>query len=138
MSNAQQIEEGKELLIDFDKIGKIGRKGYHVVPVAVQDFDTREVLQIAYVNEEALRLSLAEARAVFFSTSRAQIWRKGETSGDILDLVEIRTNCEQNSLLFLVRKRTPGSCHTRDMAGNHRGTCFYRRVLPENNLKFLD
>lgn len=129
MSTAHEIEESLTLTLDFDKLGSIGRRGFAVLPVVVQDAASLEVLLIAYVNAEALRLSLAEKRAVFFSTSRGEIWRKGETSGDWLDLEEVRVNCEQNSLLFLVHKRGIGSCHTKGADGKTRSNCYYRRVL---------
>jgi len=121
-------EEGKKLTLDFAKLKTIGLSGYLVVPAVIQEAETLEVLLVAYVNQEALQLSLDEKRAVFFSTSRGEIWRKGDTSGDILDLVEIRVNCEQNSLLYLVNKRQKSSCHTKDEAGNRRSNCYYRRV----------
>merc|ERR1719330_425027 len=57
------------------------------------------------------------------------LWIKGETSGDFLDLVEVRVNCEQNSLLYLVRPRRTGACHTRDASGLTRVSCYYRKLL---------
>lgn len=137
MDNAHELEESVNLELDFSKLGEIGRKNFLVLPVAVQDAVTHEMLLIAYVNAEALRLSLAEKRAVFYSTSRGEIWRKGETSGDWLDLEEVRVNCEQNSLLFLVRKRGSGSCHTKGADGKTRSNCYYRRVKSEVLLEFL-
>ena len=73
---------------------------------------------------------LATRRVVLWSTSRNKIWRKGETSGDYLDLVDVRVNCEQNSLLVLCRPVQRGCCHTKDAAGKTRVTCYYRQVLP--------
>lgn len=137
MSTAHEIEESLTLKLDFGKLGDIGCKSFAVLPVVVQDATSLEVLLIAYVNAEALRLSLEEKRAVFFSTSRGEIWRKGETSGDGLDLAEVRVNCEQNSLLFLVYKRGVGSCHTKGADGKTRSNCYYRRVKPSDLLEFL-
>ena len=137
MSTAHELEESLDLKLDFKKLAEIGRKGFDVLPVAVQDATTLEMLLIAYVNAEALRLSIAERRAVFFSTSRGEIWRKGETSGDWLDLEEVRVNCEQNSLLFLVRKRSSGSCHTKGADGKTRSNCYYRRVAAQDVLEFF-
>merc|ERR1712056_174116 len=65
---------------------------------------------------------------VLWSTSRNELWAKGATSGDVLDLVEVRCNCEQNSLLYLVRPRRAGACHTRDASGSTRPSCYYRRL----------
>lgn len=130
-----EIEESRKLLLDFKKLKSVAMGGEDVLPAVIQDAASKEVLLIAYVNAEALRLSLAEKRAVFYSTSRGQIWRKGETSGDELALREIRVNCEQNSLLFLVTRKG-GACHTKDASGNTRQSCYYRRVLNESDLDF--
>lgn len=131
------IEEGQKLKLDFQKLSAIGKAGVAVLPAVIQDAQTLEVLLIAYVNQEALTASLAEKRAIFFSTSRQELWRKGDTSGDVLDLVEIRVNCEQNSLLYLVNKRIAGSgaCHTKDGAGHARSNCYYRRLISGEDLE---
>lgn len=122
------LEEGAALTLDFGKLAGFGAAGLAVAPVVLQDADSREVLLIAFVNAEALRLTLAERRVVLWSTSRNELWRKGATSGDELELVEARVNCEQNSLLFLVRRRGHGACHTHDAQGRTRPTCYYRRI----------
>lgn len=80
-----------------------------------------------------MRATLATKVATFWSTSRKELWIKGATSGDTLDLAEVRVNCEQNSLLFLVRPRRGGVCHTKDAAGHTRPGCFYR-VLTADGL----
>jgi phosphoribosyl-AMP cyclohydrolase len=122
------IEESTELSLDFRKISKVAKTGQAVLPVVLQNAETDEVLFIAYANEEALKESLRTRRAVLWSTSRNELWRKGEGSGDVLELVEIRVNCEQNSLLYRVRPIGDGVCHTRDAAGKARRGCYYRRV----------
>ena len=98
-----------------------------IVPVAVQNIDTGEVILVAYANEEALRTAIATRSAVFWSTSRSELWEKGKTSGETFDLVEVRVNCEQNSLLYRVRPRRGGICHTRNRSGQPRN-CYYRRL----------
>ncbi|HYC55885.1 MAG TPA: phosphoribosyl-AMP cyclohydrolase [Candidatus Binatia bacterium] len=123
-----ELEEGTTLNLDFAKLTKIGQRDQNVVPVVLQDADSKEVLFIGYANELALNETLASRRAVLWSTSRNELWRKGETSGDVLELVDVRINCEQNSLLYLVRPRAGGVCHTRDGRGNTRVTCYYRSV----------
>ena len=123
------LEEGTELTLDFSKLLKIGSSGQDVVPVVLQHADDGRVLYIAYANTEALRETLRTGRAVLWSTSRNELWRKGDSSGDVLDLVEVRTNCEQNSLLYVVRPRG-GVCHTVDSDGNTRASCYYRRLAP--------
>ncbi len=125
---SQELEEGRELKLDFQKLRKAAGAGADVLPVVVQDADSLEVLIVAYINEEALQYSFEHRVAAFWSTSRGELWIKGATSGDYLDLVEVRVNCEQNSLLFLVRPREGGVCHTRDAAGRTRPSCYYRKV----------
>jgi phosphoribosyl-AMP cyclohydrolase len=107
------LEEGTKLTLDFDKLRKIGDAKQDVVPVVLQHADTKEVLFVGYANELALRETCKTRRAVLWSTSRNELWRKGETSGDLLDLIEVRVNCEQNSLLYIVRPRKGGVCHTK-------------------------
>ena len=103
----------------------------------LQHADTSEVLYVAYANERALRETLAKRQAVLWSTSRDELWHKGAGSGDWLDLVEVRVNCEQNSLLYRVRPRTGGVCHTKGADGSARGRCYYRRLLSERELEFV-
>lgn len=131
------LEEGKELKLDFGKIARVGACT-GVIPVAVQNADTREVILVAYTNEAAFRKAVETRTAVFWSTSRNELWEKGKTSGETFDLVEVRVNCEQNSLLYLVRSRRGGICHTRNQKGQARN-CYYRRVnLDTLELENLD
>lgn len=140
-SSQAEREEGRSLSLDFAKLRQIGRAGQDVLPVAVQHADTKDMLLIAYVNEAALQQSITTRIATFWSTSRNELWVKGATSGDFLELVEIRVNCEQNSLLFLVRPRGKGVCHTKyssgDSSGHPRSTCFYRRLTEDGGLEFI-
>jgi len=122
-----RLEEGTELMLDFSKLRQMGQRGQDVLPVVLQHAETGDVLYVAYANELALRETLSTRRAVLWSTSRNELWRKGETSGDVLDLVEVRVNCEQNSLLYRVRPRA-GVCHTKDADGHTRKGCYYRRI----------
>ena len=127
--SAQQLEEGSELLLDFEKLGKVAQTGASVLPVVVQDADSGEVLILAYANELALQTTVSSRIATFWSTSRNELWVKGATSGDTLQIAEIRVNCEQNSLLYLVRPLGDGACHTRDAGGRVRRSCYYRRLV---------
>lgn len=130
-------EENLELVLDFDKLTRVAAAEAAVVPVVLQNADTDDVLFVAYANEEALRATLTEGIAVLWSTSRNELWRKGATSGDLLDLVEVRVNCEQNSLLYRVRPRTGGVCHTSDRSGRSRPACFYRIVESASTVRFV-
>lgn len=132
----QELEEGDVLALDFDKLSKVAACGQALVPVAVQDADSLEILIVAYANQEALSYAIEHGVAAFWSTSRNELWVKGATSGDSLEIVEIRVNCEQNSLLYLVRPRGEGACHTKQ-DGRARSGCYYRRLV-DGGLESLD
>jgi phosphoribosyl-AMP cyclohydrolase len=132
----KELEEGSDLQLDFAKLQKVAKTGLPVLPVVVQDVDSHDVLLVAYTNREALEHSLKTGIATFWSTSRNELWIKGKTSGDTLQLVDVRVNCEQNSLLYLVRMVGGGVCHTRDAGGKTRRTCYYRS-LKDGKLDFL-
>ncbi|HEX8502823.1 MAG TPA: bifunctional phosphoribosyl-AMP cyclohydrolase/phosphoribosyl-ATP diphosphatase HisIE [Pyrinomonadaceae bacterium] len=89
--------------VRFDECG--------LVPAVVQDARTREVLTLAYMNEESLRRTLAEGETWFWSRSRAELWHKGATSGHTQRVVEIRLDCDSDALVVLVEPRGP-ACHT--------------------------
>jgi phosphoribosyl-AMP cyclohydrolase len=87
------------------------------------DDDTGAVLMVAYMNDEALRLTIDTGRAHYWSRSRKSLWRKGDTSGQVQTVTEIRTDCDQDAILLRVVVGGDGnSCHT------GRKSCFYRRV----------
>ncbi len=126
------LEDSTALIVDFEKLRKVAECQDPVVPVIVQDADSREVLILAYANERALKHTLESGLATFWSTSRNELWIKGKTSGDELKIVEVRVNCEQNSLLYLVRLVGKGSCHVKDGSGQARFGCYYRRIKGED------
>ena len=127
-----ELEDGLSLTLDWSKLAKIGATGSLVVPVVIQEADTSEVLYVAYAHEEALAATIERKEAVLWSTSRNELWHKGATSGDTLAMVDIRVNCEQNSLLYLVRRTGTGACHTRETDGTPRGGCYYRSLALDN------
>jgi phosphoribosyl-AMP cyclohydrolase len=124
---AHELEEGRKLLLDFEKLEKVAAQSKGVLPVAIQDINTKEVILIAYTNREAFEKSVKTRIATFWSTSRNELWVKGATSGNTYELKEIYVNCEQNSLLYLVNPKSEGICHTRNAKGKARN-CYYRRV----------
>ena len=145
-----QLEESSELTLDFTKLENVGRQVADtrvsgsascdpgVIPVAVQNADTKEVILVAYTNEFAMRESFAKRKLVLWSTSRNKLWFKGETSGETFDLLEAYVNCEQNSLLYIVRPCRGGICHTKDSSGAPRN-CYYRRIdLDTLSLSYVD
>jgi phosphoribosyl-AMP cyclohydrolase len=133
----KELEEGSALQLDFEKLQKIARAEALVVPVVVQDADTKDVLVVAYANQLALETTLKTGIATFWSTSRHELWIKGAASGDMLKIVEVRVNCEQNSLLYRVRMMGGGVCHTKDAEGKTRPTCYYR-AIKDGKLEFVE
>lgn len=131
-------EQGTACQLDFDKLGGIAATGQQVVPVVLQHAETGDVLYVAYANRQAVEATLAEGRAVLWSTSRNELWRKGESSGDVLELVDVRINCDQNSVLYRVVPVGNGVCHTSGADGSARDTCYYRQVLSLDDLAFVD
>jgi len=125
-----QKEYTADLMLDF------GHDGNSLIPVVTQDYKTKEVLIVAFVNREAFEATIRSGYATFFSRSRNEIWKKGSTSGDYLRVEEIRINCEQNSLLFLVTQEGKGVCHARKPDGLPYGTCYYRKII-NDKLEFL-
>jgi phosphoribosyl-AMP cyclohydrolase len=136
MSN-YELEESDVLRLDFGKLEKYFRKGdksqnIKIMPVIVQDINTKEVLILGYANEEVLRYSLEKGVTAFWSTSRNELWVKGLTSGNTLQLIEVQVNCKQNSLLYLVKPvNNCGACHTQEN-GQYRKSCFYRQITVRN------
>ncbi len=130
------LEEGNKINIDFNKLQGITSTG--IIPVAVQDIQSKKVLIIAYTNKKAFEYTLKNKVVTFWSTSRNELWIKGEISGEYLDIYDILVNCEQNSLLYLVKLRRQGACHTKNIDGvSPRLSCFYRRIDGTNCLSFL-
>ena len=124
---AQELEEGKKLLLDFNKLSKAVAQSAGIIPVAVQNAKTKELILIAYTNKEAFDTSVKTGIATFWSTSRNELWVKGATSGNTFELNEIYVNCEQNSLLYLVTPKVDGICHTHNAKGAARN-CYYRKL----------
>lgn len=92
---------------------------------------------VGYINQKALRHALNNKVATFWSSSRNELWIKGATSGEYLELIETRVNCEQNSVLYLVRITSTGACHTNDSKGKPRESCYYRKITEEKKLEMI-
>lgn len=106
--------DGQLARIRFDADG--------LVPAIVQDRSTGQVLMMAWMSEETLRLTLAEGRTVFWSRSRREVWRKGETSGDVQIVRSAHYDCDGDTLLFVVDQQGGGACHTGERS------CFFRSL----------
>lgn len=109
-----------EMQVSFPEI-KFDSTG--LVPAIVQDAKTGEVLMLAYMNQESLQLTLQTGETCFWSRSRNELWHKGATSGNVQRVVEVRVDCDADTLLIRVHPAGP-ACHTRNR------TCFYREFRP--------
>lgn len=107
------IDETTQIMPRFDANG--------LIPVVTQDITTKDVLMVAYMNEEALSKTMETGQAHYWSRSRASLWHKGATSGAIQYVREVRIDCDQDTILLLVETGN-GACHT------GRKTCFYRKI----------
>ncbi|MEZ4884260.1 MAG: bifunctional phosphoribosyl-AMP cyclohydrolase/phosphoribosyl-ATP diphosphatase HisIE [Chitinophagales bacterium] len=102
-----------------------------LIPAIVQDADTHKVLMLGYMNEEALQKTLAEKRVTFYSRSKERLWTKGETSGNFLELVSLKEDCDSDALLVKVRPKGP-VCHTGS------DTCFEEKNQQAHFLAHLE
>ena len=113
----------------FDPLSlKYDAKG--LIPVIAQDADSAEVLMMAWMNAEAVAQTLATGRVTYWSRSRQAFWIKGETSGHVQELVELRVDCDRDSLLAVVRQTGP-ACHT------GRRTCFYTAIRDGDEVEMM-
>jgi phosphoribosyl-AMP cyclohydrolase len=115
-------EYTNDFLVDF------GPDGQKLLPVVTQDFHSKEVLILSFVNKEAFEETLRSRYATYWSRSRNELWKKGLTSGDLLHIEEVRVNCEQNSFLFLVTPEGKGACHAKMPDGMPYHSCYYRKI----------
>ena len=93
-----------------------------LIPAVAQETGSGRLLMVAWMNREALRLTAAEGRAVYWSRSRQKLWRKGEQSGHVQTVQEIRVDCDNDVILLLVEQAGGIACHT------GRPSCFFRRL----------
>jgi phosphoribosyl-AMP cyclohydrolase len=114
VSEAKQIEEGLVLAPNYDASG--------LVTCVVTDARSADVLMVAHMNAEALQRTIATGEAWYFSRSRQALWKKGESSGHIQRVVELRVDCDQDAVWIKVEQQGAGACHT------GRRSCFYRVV----------
>jgi phosphoribosyl-AMP cyclohydrolase len=112
--SAEAVEEGAKLAPKFDSDG--------LVTCVTTDAASGDVLMVAHMNAEALARTIESGEAWYFSRSRRALWRKGETSGHVQRVTEMRIDCDQDAVLIKVEQAGPGACHT------GRRSCFYRSV----------
>jgi phosphoribosyl-AMP cyclohydrolase len=112
--STQEVEEGRALAPKFDADG--------LVTCVATDAATGELLMVAHMNADALAKTIASGEAWYFSRSRRRLWHKGESSGHVQRVVEMRVDCDQDAVWIRVEQTGPGACHT------GRRSCFYRAV----------
>jgi phosphoribosyl-AMP cyclohydrolase len=112
--SASEIEEGRAFAPKFDKDG--------LITAVVTDAASGDVLMVAHMNAQALAKTIESGEAWYFSRSRNRLWKKGEASGHVQRVVELRTDCDQDALWLKVEQAGEGACHT------GRRSCFYRAV----------
>jgi len=100
-------------MLDFEKTGGL-------IPAIAQDFETGEVLMLAYMNQDAWEHTLATGRATYFSRSRGTLWVKGETSGNVQQVKEIRIDCDADTVLLKIEQVGRAACHTGHISCFHR------------------
>lgn len=120
MSKNHELEEGLSFTPTFDDNG--------LIPVIAQDHETGDILMLAYMNKEALDKTIEIGQMVYYSRSRQTLWHKGATSGEFQDVIELRTDCDQDAILARIKQYGKGCCHT------HRHNCFYRQIISDKTL----
>ena len=128
----KEIESGLELAVQFDK------ESTGLVTAIAQDAISGEILIVAYANREALEKTLSTNYATFWSRSRKKLWTKGEESGDYLKVEKVLVDCDQDALIYMVKKVGSGACHTKGADGKTRVSCFYREITADGKLEYLD
>ena len=128
------IEETDKLMLDWNKISGMAGEN-KVIPVAVQNIITKEVILIAYTNEEALAETIRKKKLVLWSTSRNKLWFKGAESGNTFTVNRIFVNCEQNSLVYQVTPDKGNICHT--SCNGVANNCYYRE-LDMDSMKLIN
>ena len=119
-----QNDETTKLNLKFDDKG--------LIAAIAQDAVTKDILMMAWMNQEALDKTLTTREAHYWSRSRQELWHKGATSGAVQHVKEIRIDCDQDAVILLIDQEGSGACHT------GRTTCFYRKIEGDKALRFTD
>ncbi|MFA7555245.1 MAG: phosphoribosyl-AMP cyclohydrolase [Spongiibacteraceae bacterium] len=109
-------------LLEQDFLAQLRWNSDGLIPAIAQDYQTNEILMMAWMNPESLALTVAEQRAIYWSRSRQKLWRKGEESGHVQTIKEIRLDCDEDVIILKVAQLGGIACHT------GRRSCFYRRL----------
>jgi len=115
-------DETTEFLPQFNQDG--------LITAIAQDHETKEILMLAWMNQDALNKTIQTSEAHYWSRSRQELWHKGATSGAIQEVKEIRIDCDQDAIILIVNQKGTGACHT------SRPSCFYRKIKSDK-LEFI-
>ena len=127
----KHLEEKKEINLQYNEQG--------LLPAIVQEVSSGNILMLAYINEEALIETINSGYATFWSRSRNELWKKGETSGNQMKIIDLLVDCDQDCVIFQVEKTKGGACHTSNKTGDYRNSCFYRKVdIQSKKLLFIE
>ena len=125
------LEDTTQLNLDFQKITSTNHQT--LIPVVIQEKNSKKVLLLAYLNDKAFYQSVTTKILTLWSRSRDCLWVKGASSGNSFLIDKIFVNCEQNSLLFIVEAQKGGICHTKKKNNQARTSCFYREYNFKTN-----
>ena len=128
IKQTEQFEVGQGLPLE-EVLNSLPYNDQGLIPAIAQQYDSKEVLMLAWMNRESLQETLTTGRVCYFSRSRQKLWRKGETSGQVQQLKQMRLDCDGDTLLLMVDQTGP-ACHT------GRKSCFYNLV--KNNQVIVD
>ena len=117
-------DETTDLNLKFDSNG--------LIAAIAQDHITKEILMLAWMNQDAFEKTLETGEAHYWSRSRSELWHKGATSGHVQIIQEIRIDCDQDAIILMIDQQGSGACHT------GRKTCFYRSIAKNGDLVFID
>jgi phosphoribosyl-AMP cyclohydrolase/phosphoribosyl-ATP pyrophosphohydrolase/phosphoribosyl-AMP cyclohydrolase len=118
--------QGRVIVPTQDQVDAVKYNSDGLVPVIAQCVSTKDILMMAWMNAESLSMTFAEGRMVYWSRSRQELWRKGDTSGDRQFVREAFYDCDADTLLFIVEQEGKGACHTGEFS------CFYRTFGSES------
>ena len=118
-----EADETTNLKLKFDDKG--------LIATIAQDYQTNEVLMLAWMNEEAFQQTLKTGEAYYWSRSRQELWYKGATSGNVQHVREIFVDCDQDTVILKIDQSGKGACHT------GRLSCFYRKIEKDGTLSFI-
>jgi phosphoribosyl-AMP cyclohydrolase len=118
--------QGRIIVPTQDQVDAVKYNSDGLVPVIAQCVSTKDILMMAWMNAESLSMTFAEGRMVYWSRSRQELWRKGDTSGDRQFVREAFYDCDADTLLFIVEQEGKGACHTGEFS------CFYRTFGSES------